>query len=317
MTASRYLSGSFVLGKVMSGWNATVCFLLLLFFGSVQAQSFLIPSDTLNKQRRTLVYASEGVVLGGALIGLNQLWYKDYPRSGFHFKNDNSDWMQMDKAGHVYTAYHMGRMGAELLEWSGADKKEQLVYGSTLGFAFLTAVETFDGFSQEWGASWGDVVANASGTLLYVSQELLWKEQRITPKFSFHTTRYAAMRPDVLGKDLKEQLLKDYNGQTYWLSANIEAFTKTELLPEWLSFAVGYSAEGMLSGRAETLPPEFASESRRYRQILFSLDIDFKKIKTKSPVLKTVFSILNTVKIPAPALELSDFSRLRGHWLYF
>jgi hypothetical protein len=59
-----------------------------------------------------------------------------------------------------------------------------------------------------------DIIANASGTALFV----LWKEQRITPKFSFHTTQYAQYRPNVLGSSLAEQMLKDYNGQTYWLS---------------------------------------------------------------------------------------------------
>jgi hypothetical protein len=42
--------------------------------------------------------------------------------------------------------------------------------------------------------------------LLYMFlQELLWKEQRITPKFSFHSTKYAALRPDVLGSSLPEK----------------------------------------------------------------------------------------------------------------
>jgi hypothetical protein len=31
-----------------------------------------------------------------------------------------------------------------------------------MGFAFLTAVEVLDGFSSEWGASSGDIIANAS-----------------------------------------------------------------------------------------------------------------------------------------------------------
>jgi hypothetical protein len=88
----------------------------------------------------------------------------------------------------------------------------------------LTIVEVFDGFSAEWGASTGDLIANATGTALYVSQELLWKEQRITPKFSFHSTKYAALRPDVLGSSLPEKNSKDYNGQTYWLSINLFFF---------------------------------------------------------------------------------------------
>jgi hypothetical protein len=51
---------------------------------------------------------------------------------------------------------------------------------------------------------------NATGTALYVSQELLWKEQRITPKFSFHSTKSWT---DVLGRRCRK-FKKDYNGQT-------------------------------------------------------------------------------------------------------
>jgi hypothetical protein len=56
------------------------------------------------------------------LGSLNQLWYADYARSDFHFINDNAEWLQMDKAGHI-SSYHLGRLGAEMLEWSGAIKR--------------------------------------------------------------------------------------------------------------------------------------------------------------------------------------------------
>jgi hypothetical protein len=53
----------------------------------------------------------------------------------------------------------------------------------------LLTVEVLDGFSSEWGAS-GDIIANASGTALFVSQELLWKEQDHTKIFfSYHAIR--------------------------------------------------------------------------------------------------------------------------------
>src|SRR5690606_20640636 len=119
-----------------------------------------------------------------------------------------------------------------------------------IGFAFLTAVEVFDGFSQEWGFSWGDMIANASGTGLYIGQELLWNEQRIIPKFSFHQTKFAAKRPETLGSSFQEQILKDYNGQTYWLSFNLHAFTKNDFFPKWLNVAIGHSATGMLYGNS-------------------------------------------------------------------
>lgn len=280
-------------------------------------EAFLTPSDTLNIQRRNTVYISETAFLGVTLIGLNQLWYKDYPKSSFHFINDNNDWLQMDKAGHFYTTYHMGRFGAEALAWSGADKRHQLLYGSTVGFAFMTVVEVFDGFSAEWGASWGDMVANAAGTGLYVSQELLWKEQRITPKFSFHYTEYADLRPNTLGSSWNEQILKDYNGQTYWLSVNLNSFAKKSKIPKWFNVALGYGAEGLLYGDDESVPEELQAQNVRTRQFYLSLDVDLTRIKTKSPILRTVFSIFNTIKIPAPTLEINQFGDVKGYFIYF
>lgn len=278
-------------------------------------QQFLTPSDTLNKPRQTSVLVGEAVVFSTALVGLHQLWYKDYPQSKFHTINDNNQWLQLDKIGHFYSAYHIGRFSSELLQWSGASKKEQLYYGATSGLAFLTAVEIFDGFSKEWGFSWGDIIANTSGTTLYIAQELLWSEQRIIPKFSFHTTKYAKARPATLGASINEQVLKDYNGQTYWLSANLDTFIKQNKLPKWLNIAVGYSGSNMFYG-SYSEAQQNGYYQKPNREFFISLDIDLTKIKTESALLKTVFSVCNTIKIPAPTLQLSN-GKLRGYIVYF
>lgn len=295
--------------------------MFLLVFQSVFSQNSFDncfkPSDSVNKKRQNAVFITEAALASGALIGLNQLWYADYPKSNFHFINDNSEWLQLDKVGHLYSSYHIGRFGAEALNWSGASKKNQLIYGASLGFVFLTAVEVMDGFSEEWGASMGDVVANASGTALYVSQELIWKEQRIIPKFSFHTTRYANYRPDLLGSTMQEQILKDYNGQTYWFSANLHSFSKKSKIPSWLNLAFGYGAEGMIGENDDKNTIIFPIKPEKYRQFYLSLDVDLTKISTKSHFLKTVFSVLNTVKIPAPTLEYTPHRGFQFHAFYF
>ena len=295
--------------------------MFLLVFQSILAQNsfdiFLKPSDSLNKKWQNSVFITEAVLTSGALIGLNQLWYADYPKSDFHFINDNSKWMQMDKVGHLYSSYQIGRLGAEALNWSGASKKNQLIYGASLGFVFLTAVEIMDGYSAEWGASMGDVIANASGTALYVSQELIWNEQRITPKFSFHTTEYANLRPDLLGSSMPEKILKDYNGQTYWLSANLHSFSKKSKIPKWLNIALGYGGEGMIGENETKNQLTFPIKSEKYRQFYLSLDLDLTKISTKSHILKIVFSVFNMVKIPAPTLEYSPQRGFKFHALYF
>lgn len=286
-------------------------------FAQSKVQSFLKPSDTLNLVRQRGVFLSEAVVASTALLALNQLWYQDYPQSSFHFKNDNAQWLQMDKAGHVFASYQMGRFGSELLEWSGSTKKSQRLYGATLGFAFLSVVEVMDGFSEEWGASYGDVLANASGTALYISQDLLWNEQRIVPKFSFHQTVYPSARSNVLGKSWQEQILKDYNGQTYWLSANIRSFLPNSKVPKWLNLAIGYGGEGMITGDDVLVNSIFFPESKRVRQFYVSLDVDLTRIKTENRTLKTLFSLFNTLKIPAPTLEVLGNRRLRWHAFYF
>jgi hypothetical protein len=278
-------------------------------------ENFFKPADSLQIKRLHTVILTESVVGSATLIGLNQIWYANYPHSQFHFINDNNDWLQMDKMGHVFSSYQLGRFGANALKWSGSNKKSQLLYGATLGLGFQTAVEVFDGYSSNWGASMGDVLANVSGTALYVSQELIWHEQRILPKFSFHTTHYAALRPDVLGGSIQEQLLKDYNGQTYWLSANIYSFTKVNEFPKWLNLAFGYGAEGMISGEASTSVPGILN-LERYRQFYISFDVDLTKIKSKSHIVQTLLSIFNTIKIPAPTFEIKGNGGSRLHLIF-
>ena len=303
--------------------NKTIYFIFLLLlqshFGLAQTnlQSFLKPSDTLQPKRITGVIVAQTAMASGALIGLNQLWYADYAQSNLHSVNDNNEWLQMDKAGHLFSSYHLGAFGANALQWSGCTKKCQLIYGSTIGLAFMTAVEVFDGYSAEWGFSWGDMAANTTGTALYVSQELIWNEQRIVPKFSFHTTQYASLRPNVLGSSLSEQILKDYNGQTYWLSANVNSFFKSSKVPKWINIAVGYGADGMITGRTENNPLFSSFETKRSRQFYLSFDADLTKIHTKSHFLKTFFAVFNSIKIPAPTLEISGSQGIKFHYLYF
>ena len=277
---------------------------------------FFQKSDTLNKKRRTSVYVSEAVIGTATLVGLNELWYSEYPRSSFHSINDNTNWMQMDKFGHAFSAYFIGKLSMDALAWAGESKKNQLLYGATLGFVFLTTVEILDGFSEGWGFSSGDIMANALGTGLLIGQELLWDEQRIQFKFSFSPTEYADLYPDKLGSTSLEQLLKDYNGQTYWLSFNLRSFFTESKIPKWFNVAVGCGANGLPEGSYDfsTRPPQ---PIESYRQFFASIDVDLTKIKTNSGFLKTVFNVFNYVKVPAPSLEYRSNGEFVCHFLYF
>ena len=240
---------------------------------------------------------TEIVLYSTTMYALNELWYKDYPRSSFHWIDDNSNWLQMDKIGHATTAYQVGMLGRDLMHWSGVSEKKALWYGGLYGTFFLTTIETLDGFSEEWGASWGDLIANTSGSLIFIGQELFWKEQRIQMKYSFSPSKYAESRPDLLGSNFLQQSIKDYNGQVYWLSVNVNSFKKTSL-PDWLNVAIGYGANGMYNGSP--------SEMNTYREYYASLDINLRKIKTNKKLLDKTLKLLSFIKVPMPAFKFSN-----------
>jgi hypothetical protein len=271
-------------------------------------------------QRACLVGGAEALLVSSSLIFLNELWYKQYAREPFHTFNDNSEWMQMDKIGHMQTAYTTGYITTGLWDWTGIDHKKAVWIGGLTGFSYLSAIEIMDGYSTGWGFSTGDMLANATGSALFIGQEFAWHEQRIQPKFGYQRSGYAQYRPDLLGSTRSEQLLKDYNGQTYWLSINIASFLNDDMrFPQWLNVAFGYGANGMTGGRENPVMYNSAGNVvtiNRYRQYYLSLDLDLRKIPVKSPLLRAVFNALCFIKIPAPSIEVNKFG-VRGYVLMF
>ena len=120
---------------------------------------FFVPSDSLEKNRLISVISLESIGSVGSIILLNEMWYKQYPRSPFHSFDDRTEWLQMDKVGHAMTSYYLGYAGYEVLDWSGANNNRSIIYGGTLGLGYLTMLEILDGFSSEWGFSFTDMLS--------------------------------------------------------------------------------------------------------------------------------------------------------------
>jgi hypothetical protein len=255
-----------------------------------------------------------------SMFGLYQLWYRDYPLESFHFFNDAGEWQQMDKVGHIVTAYYIGKVCVSAYRWTGMENKKATWRGAAIGFIYQLTIETFDGLSPEWGFSVPDVITNLTGTAILVSQQLAWQEQRFVLKYSFHSTEYNQYRPSVLGKELPETALKDYNGQTYWLSVNLASFSKQKkIFPSWLNVAFGYGADGMTGGASNptVVNGEPIPEFQRYRQYYASLDVDLTKIKTRWPLLNGLFKVFGFIKIPAPTVEFNEGGKTKFYFFYF
>ncbi|MCX6251563.1 MAG: DUF2279 domain-containing protein [Bacteroidetes bacterium] len=277
-------------------------------------------SVSVHKGRLTGVLSAQGILYVSSIAGLYFAWYKDYPQSRFHFFNDDNEWLQMDKIGHSTTAYYISQIGYVSYKWSGVERKKAILYGGLLGLAYLTNIEILDGFSSQWGFSIGDFTANAAGCLIFAGQQLAWDEQRFQLKYSFHQTSYPSYRRNLLGTNLPQQLVKDYNGQTYWLSCNIASFLPKGIkFPKWLNIAAGYGAEGMVGAKSNSTgdPDNKIPDFQRYRQYYLSLDVDLTRIPTRIKPLKALLTVFSFIKVPFPAIEFNSLDKIKFHYFYF
>jgi hypothetical protein len=288
----------------------------------------LAPANTFDKGRFGVATGVTATLYTGTVIALNEAWYKQYPRSSFHLFDDSREWRGVDKTGHLYTSYFESLWAYEVSRWTGMSENSSIWTGAAMSFVFQGTVEVLDGFSEEWGFSIADMGFNVLGSGAFVAQQKLWGEQRILIKVSStpitysdaqfaatHGERLSSLRKrtdDLFGKGYAERFLKDYNAQTTWLSVNVSAFLHPESrFPKWLNIAVGYGAENMYGGFSNNwseLESQFElsqTDYPRYSQFYLSPDIDFSRIPSRSPLMRTFLGMLNVFKMPGPVLEMS------------
>ncbi len=293
-----------------------IYFIFISQFGFSQ-KHFIFNSDSLNLSR--VACLSTGIAGSWAIgtIAFTNLWYKDFPKSNFHLFNDSHEWLQMDKMGHFFTTNKLSLITTDLFKWSGMNKNNSILLGCSIGLGLQTTIEILDGYNSQWGFSISDMAANTLGVFSFASQSLFWNDQRIILKFSDHQTQYAALNPLVLGKSFAERFLKDYNGQSYWLSFNPSSFSKYSNLPKWLCFSIGYSIDQKISGSNEIFHSSITNLTYfSQRKFLLSLDIDFSKLSIKNEWLKLIVKQFNFIKIPFPTLIYMD-GKLSASGFYF
>ena len=266
----------------------------------LEEQGFLPASANFNRQRFNIVIIGEAGIGTLVTVGLQYLWYKKFPKSHFHFFNDNNEWLNMDKVGHATTAYNIGAFQYNMMRWSGVNKTSSIWIGAATALAYMSMIEISDGFSAQWGFSKGDMLANISGTALFAIQQSVWKQQRIQLQFSYHNSIYAKYNSAELGSNLPQRLLKDYNGQSYWLSFNLSSFMGKTNFPKWINADIGYGASGMTGAvkNPSIVDGKPIPAFSRQRKIFFGITGAF--IANKSIPYP---SWLNIFKVPSPLIE--------------
>ena len=299
-------------------------FLLLFIFSNLfcfrATAQIKPPGNEFNQSRFRGIVIAESAITAIGLIGLNYLWYKKFPRSRFHLFNDGNEWLNMDKVGHATTAYNMSNLQYNMMRSSGVNNNQSIWIAGLTALGFQTIIEIFDGFSKKWGFSVTDMIANVVGTTLFMSQQFAFNEQRVQLKFSFRKTIYPSYYPAELGKNKWQSWLKDYNGQTYWLTINPSTFMKTNTtFPKWLNASIGYGAEGMIGANKNptVINGKEIPYYKRYRQYYISMDADLSRMDMNNTSPKALLSLPRLIKFPFPAIELSKHAPVKYNWLYF
>lgn len=295
-----------------------ICHLSIILTAFAQGDTLVAPN--VNAKRLVVVAGANALFYTGSFITLNKAWYAGYEKTRFHFFNDNPEWNQIDKAGHVWTTYQVSRLSKEMWQWTGLTSKTSAILSGASGMVYQSIIEIQDAYSTQWGFSWGDVGANAAGAGLFVLQELAGGKQKVSVKLTYWPKKYpdelVGRRNQLFGKSLPERILKDYNSQTYWISTNVTSFFPDTKLPKWLNIAIGYGADGMYGGRSNRWTDKEGvvhdyTNIRRARKFYLSPDIDLTRIHTRSKMLRNVLFVLNMVKVPAPALQVSPGKSLK------
>ncbi|MEN3041230.1 MAG: DUF2279 domain-containing protein [Bacteroidia bacterium] len=251
-------------------------------------------------KRAGLFWGGVAFSYGGVYAAPLVAWYDWRSAQGWRLFDDGPEWKQMDKLGHIWTTYHLSWIYRDWAVFCGYSPQIAQRLAPLLAWSFQTSIELVDGFFPKWGASPWDAISNAIGAGLFWLN-LRAQPWRIDLRFSFSPSPYAAQRPDALGRGAA-QILKDYNGQTYWLVVLHEKFP--------IGIAIGHGARGLLGGYGRE--PLSVIRAREHRRWLLSVDPHWETFLRKRWLLRIFVSI----KTPLPAL-MYEKKALRVAWLYF
>jgi hypothetical protein len=290
-------------------------FLIPLFAAFASPAQLTQPGEQDRPARKWILPVSASAVAAGSLVGLNELWYAQYERTSLRSFNDNSEWLQMDKIGHGFTCYQVSYGLYDAAIGLNYSHRSSMCASALSTLGYMTVIELLDGHSEGWGFSWGDMAANAGGVSLFAAQQIGWKEQRVQLKFSYSHSEFATVNPSLLGRNFQQRLIKDYNAQTHWCSANISRFLASDAdFPKWLNIAFGYGATGMTRA---VMNENDVNNFRRAREYYFSFDADLNRVQWPRKWMKKVARVISFIKLPAPTLEVQSDGKVKVYALFF
>lgn len=268
---------------------AIVLFLLTAGRPFAQTAEDSVSKDKVDYIRLSLV---GGITAGAFVYGYavqNNLWWKG-DKSSFHF-DWTHDWryaLGEDKFGHFFFPYLVTNIYTDALKWSGVNENSSIIYASSFALLYETFVEVRDGFSKQWGFSWGDFTADALGAAYPVLQHKIPVLKNFNYKISFYPS-------DRFKNGSNKVIFDDYESTYDWLSINVNNLLPDNLkqfYPSFINLAIGHSVE--------KLNDQGGGSHRLY----LGLDWNLGALPGSGWFIKLLKKYLNFYHFPAPAVQI-------------
>jgi hypothetical protein len=270
-------------------------FSVIIFIFSILTISAQIYNETASDSGRQEVnklklYSILGVTSAGFIYGhafLNELWWKG-EKTSFHF-NFAEDWrssLGADKLGHFYFPYLVGNVYSELFQWSGVEEKRSHYYAASLAFFYQTYIEIRDGFSEQYGFSWGDFGANVLGA----SYPVLQYHYPVLKNFHFKISFYPSER---FRNNSHGAIIDDYESTYHWLSFNIKNLLPENVgrhYPAFINLALGHSVHNL--------------DAEGRHELYIALDWNLESLPGDTWLLKFLKKTFNHYHLPSPAVRV-------------
>ncbi len=269
--------------------TASVLVLLLLGFGNKSfSQSDGGVSGKPNVKRLIILGASSAAVFVYAYGIENTMWWKG-EKSSFHF-NWKQDWtyaLGSDKYGHFFFGYFFSTLYSAGLQWCNIPRRKSLFYSSLISLAYQTFIEVRDGFSKNYGFSWGDFTADFIGSFLPYFRERVDFIRNLQFKISFYPS-------EKFKNNSNRYITDDYESTFDWAT-----FPLNKILPgkfrskyfDFLNLALGHSVTGL------------GTKHPHHRWFL-SLDFNAEALHIKGKLARFILRLIDFYHLPAPAVQI-------------
>lgn len=170
-----------------------------------------------------------------------------------------------DKLGHMYSSYVINELFNKRMNNYTDNKIEAARKSALFSSAVMLGVEIFDGYSDDHGFSYEDVILNTAGIgVSYLKNTVPGLDEKLDLRVEYHPSDAYSDHP-----------ITDYSGYTYLAALKLGGFQRLKGTPlKYFELQLGYHTEGFKSKDKAQFPD-------KKTEISFGVGLDLSEVLFK------------------------------------